>query len=125
MSNKPRLDTFSNTNLADMLEDFQCRTVVICGFLTSCCVESTMRTACGLFSCHACIFLSLLSTPSVLHMHSVYTHTLYHTIGTSDLSDIADERGFNVITITDCTADTSMRAYEAATDGPSNSSAPP
>ena len=50
-------------------------------------------------------------------MHSVYTHTLYHTIGTSDLSDIADERGFNVITITDCTADTSMRAYEAATDG--------
>ena len=29
MSNKRGLDTFSNTNLADMLEDFQCRTVVI------------------------------------------------------------------------------------------------
>ena len=29
----------------------------------------------------------------------------------------AYERGFNVITITDCTADTGMKAYEAAVDG--------
>jgi glycerol-3-phosphate dehydrogenase/nicotinamidase-related amidase len=73
VSNKRGLDTFSNTNLAELLQACQCRTIALCGFLTSCCVESTMRSA--------------------------------------------YERGFNVITITDCTADTSLKGYEAAVDG--------
>merc|ERR1712146_679137 len=47
--------------------------LVICGFLTNCCVESTMRTAC--------------------------------------------EKGFNVVTLTDCCAATSQEGHDAATTG--------
>merc|ERR1719248_398023 len=43
---KKGLDAFPNTNLQELLTANGIETVVICGFLTNCCVESTMRTAC-------------------------------------------------------------------------------
>merc|ERR1711939_545601 len=43
---KKGLDAFPNTNLQELLIANGIETVVLCGFLTNCCVESTMRTAC-------------------------------------------------------------------------------
>ena len=76
VSGKVGLDAFPNSDLDDLLEQSGASTVVLGGFLTSCCVESTMRSA--------------------------------------------YERGYNVITLTDCTADTSADAYKAATAGTFN-----
>ena len=42
---KRGLDTFASTNLDFMLRSKGIKTVIIGGFLTNCCVESTMRTA--------------------------------------------------------------------------------
>merc|ERR1719192_1552768 len=42
---KRGLDAFSNTNLHDLLTKADIDNVVLTGFLTNCCVESTMRTA--------------------------------------------------------------------------------
>ena len=42
---KRGLDTFASTNLGFILHSKGIRTVAIGGFLTNCCVESTMRTA--------------------------------------------------------------------------------
>jgi len=70
---KHGLDAFPGTNLEELLVTNGIETVVLGGFLTSCCVESTMRTA--------------------------------------------FEKGFNVVTLTDCTADTSANGYTAATTG--------
>lgn len=70
---KKGLDAFPNTNLEELLVSKGIETVVLCGFLTNCCVESTMRTAC--------------------------------------------EKGFNVITLTDCCATTSAEGHAAASAG--------
>jgi len=70
---KKGLDAFPNTTLEAELVAKGIETVVLCGFLTNCCVESTMRTAC--------------------------------------------EKGFNVITLTDCCATTSEDGQKAATGG--------
>merc|ERR1719164_68554 len=43
---KKGLDAFPNTNLEALLVSRGIETVVLSGFLTNCCVESTMRTAC-------------------------------------------------------------------------------
>merc|ERR1711988_1070616 len=43
---KKGLDAFPNTNLEALLVANGIETVALCGFLTNCCVESTMRTAC-------------------------------------------------------------------------------
>jgi len=67
---KRGLDTFASTNLDFILRSRGIENVVLGGFLTNCCVESTMRSA--------------------------------------------YERGFNVITLTDCTAATSQAEQEAA-----------
>lgn len=64
---KRGLDTFASTNLDFILRSKGIKTVVLGGFLTNCCVESTMRTA--------------------------YEH------------------GFDVITLTDCTAATSSEEH--------------
>ena len=42
---KKGLDAFPNTNLEKLLVDNNLTTVALGGFLTNCCVESTMRTA--------------------------------------------------------------------------------
>jgi len=42
---KRGLDTFASTNLSFILHSRGVRTVILGGFLTNCCVESTMRTA--------------------------------------------------------------------------------
>jgi ureidoacrylate peracid hydrolase len=42
---KRGLDTFASTNLDFILRSKGVRTVALGGFLTNCCVESTMRTA--------------------------------------------------------------------------------
>merc|ERR1711933_61323 len=73
LQGKKGLDSFPNTNMDELLAQSGGQVVVLGGFLTSCCVESTMRSA--------------------------------------------YERGFKVITLTDCTADTSMEAYTAAVNG--------
>lgn len=73
---KHGLDAFPGSNLEELLVTNGIETVVLGGFLTSCCVESTMRTA--------------------------------------------FEKGFNVVTLTDCTADTSEAGYTAATTGTYN-----
>ena len=67
---KRGLDTFASTNLDFILRSKGIKTVVLGGFLTNCCVESTMRTA--------------------------YEH------------------GFEVITLTDCVAATSLAEHENA-----------
>merc|ERR1712048_642009 len=73
IAGKKGLDGFPDTDLEEQLIAHDIETVAICGFLTDCCVESTMRTAC--------------------------------------------EKGFNVVTLTDCTATTSMEGQRAATWG--------
>ncbi|MFN4147765.1 MAG: cysteine hydrolase family protein [Runella sp.] len=67
---KRGLDTFASTNLDFILRSKGIDHIVISGFLTNCCVESTMRTG--------------------------------------------YEKGFNVYTLTDCTAATSLEEHEAA-----------
>ena len=67
---KRGLDTFASTNLDFILRSKGIETVVLSGFLTNCCVESTMRTA--------------------------YEH------------------GFEVITLTDCVAGTSLEEHQNA-----------
>merc|ERR1712048_355473 len=70
---KKGLDAFPGTNLETQLRTHGIETIALAGFLTNCCVESTMRTAC--------------------------------------------EKGFNVITLSDCTAATSREAQKAAVEG--------
>ena len=70
---KKGLDAFPNTTLEAELVARGIETVVLCGFLTNCCVESTMRTA--------------------------------------------YEKGFNVITLSDCCAATSEEGQKAAIEG--------
>jgi nicotinamidase-related amidase len=67
---KRGLDTFASTNLDFILRSKGIKTVALGGFLTNCCVESTMRTA--------------------------YEH------------------GFDVITLTDCLAGTSVEEHRNA-----------
>jgi nicotinamidase-related amidase len=67
---KRGLDAFPSTNLDFILRSKGIRTVVLAGFLTNCCVESTMRSA--------------------------------------------YERGFDVITLKDCTATVSQEAQDMA-----------
>jgi len=67
---KRGLDAFASTNLDFILRSRDIRSVALAGFLTNCCVESTMRSA--------------------------------------------YERGFEVITLTDCTATVSVEAQQAA-----------
>merc|ERR1719465_218706 len=43
---KKGLDAFPNTTLEAELVKAGIETVAVCGFLTNCCVESTVRTAC-------------------------------------------------------------------------------
>jgi len=69
---KRGLDAFPGSDLEKLLKEHGIETVVLCGFLTNCCVESTMRTA--------------------------------------------YEKGFNVVTLTDCTATTSSEGQKAAAD---------
>jgi len=73
VAGKHGLDAFPGTNLEALLLQHGIKTVALGGFLTNCCVESTMRTA--------------------------------------------YEKGFNVVTLTDCTATTSPEAQKAATEG--------
>ena len=73
VSGKRGLDAFPGTDLEELLVKHGITTVVLGGFLTNCCVESTMRTA--------------------------------------------YEKGFNVITLTDCCASTSSEGQAAATKG--------
>merc|ERR1712178_564496 len=70
---KKGLDAFPGTNLEALLVKHGIETVALCGLLTNCCIESTMRTAC--------------------------------------------EKGFNVVTVTDCGAATSVEGHDAATKG--------
>jgi nicotinamidase-related amidase len=67
---KTGLCAFASTNLDFVLRQNGIETIAICGFLTNCCVESTMRTA--------------------------------------------YEKGYNVITVTDCCAATSIEQHDAA-----------
>lgn len=67
---KRGLDAFPSTNLDFILRSKGVQTVVLCGFLTNCCVESTMRSA--------------------------------------------YERGYDVVTLSDCTATVSADAQNAA-----------
>jgi len=67
---KRGLDTFASTNLDFILRSKGINTLVLGGFLTNCCVESTMRTG--------------------------------------------YERGYQVLTLTDCTAATSPEQYDNA-----------
>lgn len=67
---KRGLDTFASTNLDFILRSKGVETVALAGFLTNCCVESTMRSA--------------------------------------------YERGFEVVTLTDCVAATSQEEHENA-----------
>jgi nicotinamidase-related amidase len=68
---KRGLDTFATTNLDFILRSREIETVMLGGFLTNCCVESTMRSA--------------------------------------------YEKGYDVITLTDCTAATSADEQTSAT----------
>jgi nicotinamidase-related amidase len=67
---KTGLCAFASTNLDFVLRQNSIETITICGFLTNCCVESTMRTA--------------------------------------------YEKGYNVVTVTNCCAATSIEQHDAA-----------
>jgi len=67
------LDVFPSTNLEAQLITHGIKTIVLGGFLTNCCTESTLRMAC--------------------------------------------KNGFNVITLTDCMATTSIEGETLATEG--------
>ena len=67
---KRGLDAFASTNLDFILRSRGLEQMAVCGFLTNCCVESTMRTG--------------------------------------------YERGYQVVTIKDCTAATSQAEHDAA-----------
>jgi nicotinamidase-related amidase len=67
---KRGLDAFGSTNLDFILRSRGLENLVVCGFLTNCCVESTMRTG--------------------------------------------YERGYQVVTLKDCTAATSQEEHDAA-----------
>lgn len=69
---KRGLDAFATTNLDFILRQRGIETIALCGFLTNCCVESTMRTG--------------------------------------------YEKGFDVVTLTDCTATVSEAAQRLATE---------
>jgi len=69
---KRGLDAFATTNLDFILRQRGVETIALCGFLTNCCVESTMRTG--------------------------------------------YEKGFDVVTLTDCTATVSEAAQKMATE---------
>jgi len=73
VTGKKGLDAFPNTSLEPELKAAGIETVALCGFLTNCCVESTMRTAC--------------------------------------------EKGYNVVTVTDCCATLSEEGQKGATEG--------
>jgi len=73
ITGKRGLDAFPGTDLQTQLVKNGIETIALAGFLTNCCVESTMRTA--------------------------------------------FEKGFNVITLTDCTACTSEEGQKAACEG--------
>uniref|UniRef100_A0A7S2HTS8 Isochorismatase-like domain-containing protein n=2 Tax=Octactis speculum TaxID=3111310 RepID=A0A7S2HTS8_9STRA len=73
VNGKKGLDAFPGTDLEETLKAQGVETVALAGFLTNCCVESTMRTA--------------------------------------------YEKGFNVVTLTDCTATTSAEGQKGATEG--------
>ncbi|KAK3243456.1 hypothetical protein CYMTET_46891 [Cymbomonas tetramitiformis] len=73
---KTGLDAFPGSNLEELLVENGIKTVALGGFLTNCCVESTMRTA--------------------------------------------YEKGFNVVTLKDCTAATSEGEQEGATNASYN-----
>merc|ERR1711959_630520 len=73
VTGKKGLDSFPGTDLEALLMANGLTTVALCGFLSNCCVESTMRTAC--------------------------------------------EKGFNVITLKDCSATTSSEGHKIATEG--------
>jgi len=73
VSGKRGLDAFPDTDLEEILRKESITTVALGGFLTNCCVESTMRTA--------------------------------------------FEKGFNVVTLTDCTAAMSPEGQKAACEG--------
>jgi nicotinamidase-related amidase len=70
LEGKRGLDAFASTNLDFILRSKGIRTVALCGFLTNCCVESTMRSA--------------------------------------------YEKGFDVVTLTDCVGATSMAEHDNA-----------
>jgi len=70
---KKGLDGFPDTDLEEKLIENQIETLALAGFLTNCCVESTMRTA--------------------------------------------YEKGYNVITLSDCCAATSQEGHDGATKG--------
>merc|ERR1712032_1174899 len=70
---KKGLDAFPGTDLESKLQEYGIEHIALAGFLSNCCVESTMRTAC--------------------------------------------EKGFNVITLTDCVATTSTEGQQGATEG--------
>jgi nicotinamidase-related amidase len=69
---KRGLDAFATTNLDFILRQRGVETIALCGFLTNCCVESTMRTG--------------------------------------------YEKGFDVVTLTDCTATVSEDAQKSAVE---------
>merc|ERR1712100_962096 len=73
ITGKKGLDAFPGTDLEAQLKAHGIETIALAGFLTNCCVESTMRTA--------------------------------------------FEKGFNVVTLTDCTAATSLEGQKAAVEG--------
>jgi nicotinamidase-related amidase len=73
VTGKKGLDAFPGSDLQSLLVSNGIETVVLCGFLTNCCVESTMRTA--------------------------------------------YEKGFNVVTLTDCCAATSAEGQKGACEG--------
>jgi nicotinamidase-related amidase len=82
---KRGLDTFASTNLDFILRSKGIRTLVLGGFLTNCCVESTMRT--GYENGYRVVTLSdcLAATSSEEHDNALaYDYPMFSTPMTSD-----------------------------------------
>jgi nicotinamidase-related amidase len=82
---KRGLDTFPSTNLDFILRSKGIQTVVLAGFLTNCCVESTMRSAyergfdvVTLVNCTATVSQEAQDN-AIAHDFGMFSRTLQHT----------------------------------------------
>jgi len=100
---KSGLCGFESTNLQFLLSQSGAKNVVLGGFLTNCCVESTMRSACEYRRCKH--WNEYRTHGSLRQPHSLFFAFCF--------TMTADEKGYRVFTLKDCVAATSVEAQDA------------
>ena len=127
IAGKRGLCAFASTNLDFCLRQNGIETLVIGGFLTNCCVESSMRTAYekGYVIVPSCVVtllayyhvvLSAQRTNNILAMplHLRWFHVTVLRTNSYPMIFCFTIHRYKVITLTDCTAATSLEQQDAA-----------